>query len=75
MYIRTTGIIGRACAVRINYRKWVGTSVDSTDPSHFEFRYLFMLSYFMFSFLLCHLAAYKRSNSKSKVARLLTKYH
>ena len=37
-YIRTTGIIGRACAIRIYYRKWVGTSVDSTDPSHFEFQ-------------------------------------
>jgi len=36
MYIQTTGIIGHACAVRINYRKWVGTSVDSTDPSHFK---------------------------------------
>jgi len=34
MYIRTTGIIGRACTVRINYRKWVGTSVNSTDPLH-----------------------------------------
>ena len=25
MYIQTTGIIGRACAERINYWKWVGT--------------------------------------------------
>ena len=39
MYIQMTGIIGRACAVRINYRKWVGTSIDSTDPSHFEFQF------------------------------------
>ena len=38
MDIRTTGIIGRASAVRINYRKWVGPSIDTTDPSHFEFQ-------------------------------------
>ena len=38
MDIRTTGIIGRASAVRINYRKWVGPSIDTTDPSHSEFQ-------------------------------------
>ena len=34
MDIRTTGIIGRASAVRINYCKWVGPLIDTTDPSH-----------------------------------------
>ena len=34
MYIRMAGIIGHACAIHINYWKWVGTSVDSTDPLH-----------------------------------------
>ena len=38
MSIWTTGIIGRASAVRINYRKWVGPSIDTTDPSHSEFQ-------------------------------------
>ena len=34
MDVRSTGIIGRASAVRINYRKWVGPSIDNIDPSH-----------------------------------------
>ena len=34
MDVRSTGIIGRASAVRINYRKWVEPSIDTTDPSH-----------------------------------------
>ena len=38
MDVRSTGIIGRASAVRINYRKWVGPSIDTTDPSHSEFQ-------------------------------------
>ena len=38
MDVRSTGIIGRASAVRINYRKWVGASIDTTDPSHSEFQ-------------------------------------
>ena len=29
MNTRTTGIIGRASAVRINYRKWAGPSIDT----------------------------------------------
>jgi len=36
MSIQMAGIIGHACAIHINYQKWVGTSVDSTDPLHFE---------------------------------------
>ena len=32
MDVRSTGIIGRASAVRINYRKWVGPSIDTIDP-------------------------------------------
>jgi len=36
MYIRRTGIIGRASAVCIDYWKWAGTSVNSTGPSHFD---------------------------------------
>ena len=36
MDIRTTGIIGRTSAVRINSRKWAGTLIDTTDPSHSE---------------------------------------
>jgi len=40
MYIRTTGIIdARLRRTYIYYRKWVGTSVGSTDPSHFEFQF------------------------------------
>ena len=38
MDVRSTGIIGRASAVCINYRKWVGPSIDTTDPSHSEFQ-------------------------------------
>ena len=38
MDVRSTGIIGRASAVRTNYRKWVGPSIDTTDPSHSEFK-------------------------------------
>ena len=38
MDIRTTGIIGHASAVCINYRKWVGPLIDTTDPSHYEFQ-------------------------------------
>ena len=38
MDVRSTGIIGRASVVRINYRKWVGPSIDTTDPSHSEFQ-------------------------------------
>ena len=38
MDVRSTGIIGRTSAVRINYRKWVGPSIDTTDPSHSEFQ-------------------------------------
>ena len=38
MDVRSAGIIGRASAVRINYRKWVGPSIDTTDPSHSEFQ-------------------------------------
>ena len=38
MNTRMTGIIGRASAVRINYRKWAGPSIDSTDPSPSEFQ-------------------------------------
>ena len=38
MNTRTTGIIGRACAVHINNRKWVGAFIDTTDPSHSEFQ-------------------------------------
>ena len=34
MDIWTTGIIGHASAVRINCRKWVGPSIDTTDPLH-----------------------------------------
>ena len=29
MDIRTTSIIGRTSAVRINYRKWVGPAIDT----------------------------------------------
>ena len=36
MDIQTTGIIGRTSAVCINYRKWVGPSIDTTEPSHSE---------------------------------------
>jgi len=36
MYIQMAGIIGQAFAIHISYQKWVGTSVDSTDPLHFE---------------------------------------
>ena len=32
MYIRTTGVIGRTCAICINYGKWVGPSIDAIDP-------------------------------------------
>ena len=35
---RSTGIIGRASAVRINYRKWVGPSINTIDPAHSEFQ-------------------------------------
>ena len=38
MDVRTTGIIGRASAVRISYQKWVGASIDTTAPSHSEFQ-------------------------------------
>ena len=38
MDVRSTGIIGRASAVRINYQKWVGPSIDTIDPSHSEFQ-------------------------------------
>ena len=38
MNTRMTGIIGRPCAVRINYRKWAGVSINTTDPSHSEFQ-------------------------------------
>ena len=31
MDVRSTGIIGRASAVRINYRKWVGASIDTIE--------------------------------------------
>ena len=27
-------ILRHASAVPINYRKWVGSSIDTTDPSH-----------------------------------------
>ena len=35
----TTGIIGRASAIRINYQKWAGPSINTTDPSHSEFKF------------------------------------
>ena len=38
MNTRTTGIIGRASTACINYRKWAGLSIDTTDPSHSEFQ-------------------------------------
>ena len=38
MDVQSTGIIGRASAVRINYRNWVGPSIDTIDPSHSEFQ-------------------------------------
>ena len=38
MDVWSTGIIGRASAVRINYQKWVGASIDTIDPSHSEFQ-------------------------------------
>ena len=38
MDVRSTGIIGRARAVRINYRKWVGALIDTIDPSHSVFQ-------------------------------------
>ena len=38
MDIRMTVIIGRASAIRVNCWKWVGPSVDTTDPSHSEFQ-------------------------------------
>ena len=38
MDIQTTGMIGRASAVRIDYRKWVGPSIDTTDRSHSVFQ-------------------------------------
>ena len=38
MDVRSTGIIGRTSAVRINDRKWVGPSIDTIDPSHSEFQ-------------------------------------
>ena len=38
MDVRMTGIIGRASAVRINYWKWVGPSIATTDPLHSEFQ-------------------------------------
>ena len=65
MYIRTTGIIGRTCAARINYRKWVGTSVDSTDPSHFEFQFWcsWMLASWSYSFSKCNVRKYQRSEN------------
>ena len=44
MDVRSTGITGRASAVRINYRKWVGPSIDTTDPSHSEFQVMYVLS-------------------------------
>ena len=52
MYIRTTGIIGRACAIRIDYQKWLGTSINSTDPLHFEFQFWcsWMLASWSYSF-------------------------
>ena len=37
MDVRSIGIIERDSAVRINYRKWVGPSIDTVDPSHSEF--------------------------------------
>ena len=37
MDVRSTRIIGHASAVRINYRKWVGPSIETIDPSHSEF--------------------------------------
>ena len=38
MDIRTTGIIGCTSSVCINNWKWVGPSIDTTDPSHSEFQ-------------------------------------
>ena len=38
MDVRSTGIIGRASAMHINYQKWVGASIDTTGPSHSEFQ-------------------------------------
>jgi len=32
MYIRTTGIIGRACAARTNYRKWGANCGEGEYP-------------------------------------------
>ena len=38
MNVQTTGIIGCASAIRINYRKRVGPSINTTDPLHSEFQ-------------------------------------
>ena len=38
MNTRTTGIIGCASTICIKYQKWVGPSIDTTDPSHSEFQ-------------------------------------
>ena len=38
MDVRSTGIIGHTSAVRMNYRKWAGPSINTIDLSHSEFQ-------------------------------------
>jgi len=34
---QSTGILGQASTIRINYQIWAGLLIDTTDPSHFVF--------------------------------------
>ena len=61
MNTRMTGIIGRTSAVCINYQKWVGPLIDTTDPLHSVFQ------------VWCSSIAWFLSNSLPKVSPNISK--